>query len=121
MSRKECIKKLKTMESYLVDGKVLGDIIDALIKEKHLSGSTENYQSIKKEAVKSLDDKITEAIFGKLTEEQGSELSSILDSGMEDTSKFEEFFQKHNIDLQATITDVMINFKNDFLKGEQNA
>ena len=115
------ILKLKIMESYLIDEKILDDITDTLIKEKYPNESIENHQDIKKDVIKSLDYKITEAIFGKLTEEQSAELSELLDNNIEDPSKFEEFFQRHSIDIQATITDVMIDFKNEFLKGEQNA
>ena len=42
------------MEPYLIDEKVLSDIVDTLIKEKYPNEPIENYQAIKKEAVKSM-------------------------------------------------------------------
>ena len=113
------IKKLKTMESYLVDEKVLGEIVDAFIKEKYPDQPIKNYDSIRKDAIKSLDHQILKAVLGSLTKEQGAELDHILNSP-HDVSTLEDFFKKHNIDLQTTINDAMNSFKTEFLKGGKN-
>lgn len=109
------------MESYLVDEQVLGDIVDALIKEKYPDDPIENHQDIRRDAIKSLDHQIVKSIIGKLTKDEGAELNRLLNENTEDPSVFDEFFEKHNIDLQATITDAMVSFKNQFLKGDENA
>lgn len=107
------------MESYLVDEKVLGEIVDAFIKEKYPDQPISNYDSIRKDAVKSLDHQILKAILGQLTKEQGAELNHIL-NGPHDESTLEDFFNKYDINLETTITDAMVDFKNAFLKGGEN-
>ena len=106
------------MESYLVDETVLGEIVDAFLKEKYPDQPVEAHEGIRKDAIKSLDHQILKAILGKLTKEQGSELGRLLDDESSTSDTFAEFFKKNNIDLQATITDAMVNFKKEFLGGK---
>ncbi len=106
------------MESYLVDETVLGEIVDAFLKEKYPDQPVSAHESIRKDAIKSLDHQILKAILGKLTKEQGSELGHLLDDEASTSDTFTKFFEKNDIDLQATIADAMVNFKNEFLRSK---
>ena len=109
------------MESYLVDPAVLGEFMDALISEKYPDQPASDHTSEKEDAIRALDHQILKAILANLTEEQGSELNQLLDNEGSDESTFEEFFKKHNIDLKKTIEDTMVKFRDDFLRGGENA
>ena len=109
------------MESYLVDPAVLGDIVDALISEKYPDQPASDFASLRENAIRALDHQILKAIMGSLTREQGSELNQILDEKPTDSAVYEEFFAKHNIDLSEIIKEVMVKFKDDFMKGGENA
>lgn len=106
------------MESYLVDETVLGEIVDAFLKEKYPDQPVEAHGSIRKDAIKSLDHQILKAILGNLTKEQGAELGRLLDDKASDSATFAKFFEENNIDLQTAITDAMVNFKKEFLGGK---
>lgn len=107
------------MNKYLIDEAVLGEAAEALIREKYPGDSLEKHADQKTDLMEKLDYQISKAIIGSLTSEQGEELSKVLD----DTTNpdgFDGFFKKHNIDLQKVITDTIVKFKNDFLKGGKN-
>lgn len=107
------------MESYLADEATLGQIVDSFIAEKYPNQPLENFASVRKNAIKSLDHQILKSILGQLTKEQGAELSHILD-GPHDESDLEGFFAKYHVDLQDTISRTVKDFKTAFLKGGQN-
>lgn len=107
------------MESYLVDEAVLGEIVDALLKEKYPNQPTESHADIKKSLVKKLDQQILKAVVGSLTPEQGSELNAILEKDSQDPVAFENFFKDHDIDLEKIVTDAMAAFKEDFMKEDK--
>ena len=68
------------MENTLIDREMLGQFIDELIKKKPLQvNSTEELNKMREDSIKTLDDKIGMAIFGKLTNEQNAELNQLLD------------------------------------------
>ena len=108
------------MESYLVDEAVLGEIVDALLKEKYPDQPVEDHASIKKDLIKKLDHQILKAVVSSLTPEQGKELDQLLEKDSSDPVAFENFFKERNIDLEKIVTDVMESFKNDFMKGDKN-
>ena len=109
------------MESYLVDKAVLGEFIDALISQKFPNEPASKYSALKEDAIKALDHQILKSIIGKLTKEQGGELNRLLDKPESDEKTFADFFSSHHIDLESTIKDTMVNFRDAFLKGGQNA
>lgn len=110
------------MESYLVDPAVLGPIVDELIKQKYPNQPAS--ASIKKEAMLALDHQILKSVLGSLTKEQGQELNALLNKDKNDSfapEVYEKFFTDHHIDLGSAIQKAMVDFKNSFLKGGQNA
>ena len=108
------------MNTYLVDEAVLGEFVDGLLKEKYPNEPVEKHADLKQGLVDKLDLQITKAIVGSLTEEQGEELSKLLDEDTSSPDTFENFFKKHNINLEGVIKDAMISFKDDFEKGDEN-
>jgi len=108
------------MESYLVDKAVLGEFVDNLISAKYPNQPAEKFTDLREEAIKALDHQILRSIIGKLTKEQGAELNQLLDASDSTEATFMEFFEKYHINLEATIKDAMVEFKDNFLKGGQN-
>ena len=96
------------MNTYLVDEAVLSEAADALIREKPVGSKTD--------LMRKLDHKITKAIIGSLTEEQGAELEKLLD-GNATEKDIDEFFAKCNINLEEIIKDAVVEFKKEFDEG----
>lgn len=109
------------MESYLIDEKLLGQFADVLISQKYPGQPVEAHADTKKDLIVALDNQISRAIIGSLTKEQGAELNQLLDEHSADESAFEDFFKKHNINLEEVIQKAMNDFKDNFLKGGDNA
>lgn len=107
------------MNKYLIDEAVLGEAAEALIREKYPDDSLEKHADQKTDLMNKLDHQISKTIIGSLTPEQGEELSEVLDDTT-NPNGFDEFFEKHNIDLQQAITDAIVSFKDDFMKGGEN-
>lgn len=107
------------MESYLVDEAVLGEIVDAILKEKYPNQPAENHADIKKDLVKKLDQQILRAVVGSLTPEQGNELNQLLEKDNSDPEAFEGFFKDHDIDLEKVIANAITSFKDDLKKGDK--
>ena len=109
------------MDSYIIDEQVLGDFVDALLKEKYPGEPVEAHAEIKEQAKKDLDHQVLKAILGGLTQEQGTELNRILKENSSDEEAFASFFEEQGINLEKVITDAMASFKEDFMKGAGNA
>ena len=109
------------MESHLIDDALLGQLADVLIAQKFPDQPVEAHADAKKDIMIALDNQISRAILGSLTQEQGTELSQLLEKGSMDEQAFEDFFKKYNINLEEIIQKAMEDFKDEFLKGGQNA
>ncbi|MBQ8984956.1 hypothetical protein IJ076_00125 [Candidatus Saccharibacteria bacterium] len=109
------------MESQLVDPAILGQFVDALISEKYPDQPETNFANLREKAIKALDFQILKSILGSLTKEQGAELNQLLDNPSSDETTFENFFKDYGINLEAVLKDTMVKFKDDFMKGAQNA
>lgn len=109
------------MESYLVDPAALGEFVDALIVTKYPNEPVTNHSGLKEDATKALDHQILKTIIGKLTKEQGQELSKLLKDENSTESTFTDFFDKNGIDLEGTIKTTMENFRDEFLGGGSHA
>ena len=108
------------MDSYLVDETTLGEFVDTLLEQKYPDDPKDAHADVRTEAIKALDHKILKAIFGQLTPDEGAELNKLLDENDSDTTVFEDFFRNNSVDLEKTITNVMVDFKEDFLRGGNN-
>lgn len=107
------------MDNYLMDRQTLGQFIDELIKKKALPvDDTAELEALREKEMKALDDKVIDAIFGRLSDEQDAELNQLLDKGEESPEAFEEFFQNAGIDVEEIISQTMQDFAADFLGGE---
>ena len=109
------------MDNYLIDRQTLLQFVDELIKKKPLPvESAEELNSFREEKIKELDDQITMAVFGGLTEDQDREINELLDRGEENPEVFKSFFERAGIDLEKTITKAMEDFAKEYLEGGEN-
>ncbi|MBQ3293233.1 hypothetical protein IJG93_02970 [Candidatus Saccharibacteria bacterium] len=108
------------MAVYLIEPEVLGQIVDALIDKKY-PNKKDIPAGLKNEAMQALDYQILRDILGSLTKEQGQELSALLDKDDSDEDALQKFFESQNIDLDKVVEKSMVDFKNRFLGGNQNA
>ena len=109
------------MDNYLIDRETLGKFVDELINRRALPvNSPEELNTLREESIKSLDDKIGLAIFGKLTEDQNTEFNQLLDRTDAEESDYQAFFDKIGLDVEQTITDTMNSFGEEFLAVGQN-
>ena len=100
------------MENLLVDRSELGQFIDNLAKQKSEPLTTE----ARDKAIKTLDDRITEAVLGGLNKHQLLELNILLDH--DDTPEVaQKFFDNAGINLEQKITGAMQAFGVEFLGG----
>ena len=107
------------MDDYLIGRETLGRFIDELFQKKSLQvNSTEELNELRENKMKELDDEITAAIFGKLNDEQMSELEQLLDQNEESSDVFQSFFAKVGINPQDAILATMQNFSQNFLGGK---
>ena len=110
------------MEDYLLDRETLGQFIDGLMKKRTLPvNSADELSEFREAQMKSLDDRISQAIFGSLDQRQFDELSHLLDQESEDPEVFRDFFQRENINLEDIISGAAQSFGAEFLAGGQNA
>ena len=106
------------MDDYLIDRQTLSQFVDALIKKKALPvDNPEELNSVREDAIKSLDDKIGLAVFGGLTEEQNTEFNQMLDRNAAE-DEYESFFNRIGLNVEETITNTMKTFAEDFLGGQ---
>ena len=107
------------MDDYVIDRETLGKFIDELIRKKPLPvNSAEELNNLREESIKSLDDKIAMAIFGKFTGEQNESYQKLLDED-NPPEVYQNFFKESGLDLEKIITEAMQEFSTEFL-GEQN-
>lgn len=108
------------MDNYLIDRETLGGFIDELIKKKPLPvNAAEELTNYREEQIKALDDRISQAIFGGLTDDQDRELNNLLDRGEPSSETLESFFSQAGINIDETIKNAMESFAKEYL-GVQN-
>ena len=107
------------MDNYLLDRQTLGQFVDELIKRKALPvDNAAELEELREREMKALDDKVFDAVFGRLNDEQAKELNQLLDNEEESQDVFADFFQNAGIDLEKIIEQTMQDFATDFLGGE---
>ncbi|MDO4508077.1 MAG: hypothetical protein Q4B65_01690 [Candidatus Saccharibacteria bacterium] len=106
------------MNDYLVDRETLGQFVDALIAQKYQNQPDANLETIRENAIRKLDDKISLAIFGSLSKEKLAEVNILLDSEDDDPAIFQNFFEQAGINVQQVITNTLKTYKMEFLGGE---
>lgn len=106
------------MEEYFIEHDTLAKLIDALISQKYPDKAKESLDEIREKSIRALDDRIATKIFSSLSEEQLKEISALLDSQEKSPVTFQEFFQKHSINLNQKITEAVEEFSREFLGGK---
>ena len=110
------------MEDYLIDRETLGQFIDELMKKRTLPvNSAEELTKFREEQIRILDNRISTALFGILSEEQVTNLNRLLDQQPDDPDAFFAFFASQNLDIQQIITNAITTFGTEFLAGGENA
>lgn len=110
------------MNDYLIDRETLGKFVDELIKNKALPVATaEGLNDLREQAIKDLDDRIADAVFGRFTNEQNAAFNQLLDNDNTTAEDYENFFNGIGFDLDQIISDAMKQFAADFLEGDKNA
>lgn len=106
------------MDNCLVDRETLGQFVDSLINTKFPNQPTSDFGKLREDAIRVLDERISNSIFGGLSEPQLIELNQLLDDENTDESAFADFFMKSGVNLEQSITGVFNDFKREFLGGE---
>ena len=106
------------MENYLVDYETLAGFVDEFIAKKYPEDSPEDHQELRKESIEKLGSAIDAAVFDRLSDEQVDELDAILEKEDASENAFDDYLASKGIDLQETITQVIKNFQDEFLGGE---
>ena len=109
------------MDNYLINRETLGQFADELIKRKPLPvNSPEDLAELREDIIKALNDRISLAIFGKLTEAQNQEFNQLLDRNEANQDTLEDFFNRAGIDVEKIMVATMDDFSKEFLEGGQN-
>ena len=107
------------MDNYLIDRETLSQFVDELIKKKPLSvNSEEELTNLREEKIKALDDKINQAVFEQLSDEQLREVNELLDDENTPQERFQEFFKNAGVDLEKVVADAVNSFSDEFLGGQ---
>ncbi len=116
--RKVIINQTNSMQQYFIERDTLEKFVNPMIAEKYPDGTPENIDTIRDTAVEQLDDKILEALFGKLTKSQVAEVNIMFDQEEDNPDVFRDFFKKVGIDVEAEITEVVKQFGQEFVGGQ---
>lgn len=109
------------MQDYLLDRETLGQFIDGLMKKRPLPvDSAEEINNYREKQIKALDDHITNAIFGNMSEKQIASLSQLLDQEKDNPDVFKIFFAKQNINIEQIVANAINSFSTSYLAGGQN-
>lgn len=109
------------MDNYILDYETLGEFVDNLMKAKPVPAQTpEELNALRENNIKQLNDKITYAIFEPLTDEQLTQLETLLDQDDGSPDPYEKFFQDSGVNVQRIIANTMQSYRAEFLGG-QNA
>lgn len=106
------------MQEYLIEHDTLAKLVNTLLSQKYPDETPDNLDKIREEGIRKLDDKIGAKVFGDLDEAQLKEINELLDDQEKDPAVFQDFFKKHNINLNQKITEAMQEFSKEFLGGK---
>ena len=107
------------MDNYLIDRETLEKFVDELMKRKPVPvSSVEQLQGWREQKVQELDEKIGEAVFGTLDDQQLEEMNQMLDRNEESPEVFQEFFKKAGVNLENVISEAMQAFGAEYFGGE---
>ena len=105
------------MHEYLIDRETLGQFVDALIEQKYPGQPTESFADYREKCMAVLDERIALAVFGPLSYDARNEVDALLADPDTSEDSFRAFFERHHIDLENIIKKTFVDFKNEFLGG----
>lgn len=107
------------MDNYLLDYETLGGFVDGLMKTKPMPAqSAEELNILREQNIKKLDDKVTNAIFDSLNDEQIQQMNELLDRNDSTPDTFASFFANAGVDIENVLVNAVQEFKTEFLGGE---
>ncbi len=107
------------MDNYLLDYETLGGFVDELMKSKPIPAQdTKELNVLREQNIKKLDDKITNAVFGSLNDDQLRQINELLDKDDSTPDTYTNFFTNAGINLENIIATAMQDFKTELLGGE---
>lgn len=96
----------------------LGEFIDQLIKDKNVSGLTDEVREVLAEDLtQRLVDQIDRAVIEALPEEKAVELSEKLDDENFGDSEVEAFVASSGVDVQKVALETALRFRDLYLRG----
>ena len=104
------------MENSLIDKKMLGEYVEALIRQKYPNLSDYDFNKLKEDGVAKLNHEILLHIFGYLDREQLKEMNALIDRGEENPEPFQAIFDRAGINIEQQITAALDNFKKEFME-----
>lgn len=104
------------MNNYLIDEEILEKIVEQIIAESKIEKSADELASFKKEKMEELDDRIGMAVLGELNQQQLKEFDELLDGKDDSEEIFKEFFMTAGVDVEEKTKEVIMIFKEEFLK-----
>lgn len=118
-SNKILLTKQSPMDNYLLDYEMLGGFVDELMKAKPMPAqSAEELNVLREQNIKKLDDKVADALFGSLNDDQLRQMNELLDKDDGTPEIYANFFANAGINLEDKIANAMQDFKTEFLGGE---
>lgn len=109
------------MKDYLVDRETLSKIADGLIAQKYPNQPTGAHTELHTKISGELDEQITTAIFGNLSELDLETLNKLLDQKSSTEADFRDFFKSVNLDLPKITSGVIRKYSEHFLEGGHDA
>ena len=105
------------MDDYLLDRDALGRFVDELMKQKPLDvESPEELNRIREAKMAELDQRVGDAIFGSLSDEQLDQINKLMDADV-DSDAYQKFFEDNNVDISKIMEETFRSFGNEFLGG----
>ena len=107
------------MNDYLIDRETLEKVLDEIMKKGPAPvGSAEELYAWREEKMKELDDKVSEAVFGSLNEEQLTEVNRLVDNGELTEANLMGIFEKAGVNLDAVVKRVLQEFSEEVMGGK---
>ena len=109
------------MQDYLLDRETLAQFVDELMKKRPIPvDNVTEINSFREEQMKALDDHISDAIFGSMSDAQLSSLNQLLDQEKDNPDVFQNFFKAQDIDIDGIVANAVNTFSANYLAGGYN-
>lgn len=107
------------MDNFLIERETLEKFVDELMRQKPLDVQTpEELNEMREAKIKELDDRVGEAVFGRLSKEQLAELNAMMNDAEMPAERFAEFFAKNNVDIENIMNETFQKFGEEMIGGK---